>query len=108
MEKKTFNIIRHRGQPNKAQLEDGTWIERLDKVLVPEWGGFVNVAQYDNHFLFEQHRYLGASYRCTCGSVGIFTGVSGYLHDASPQGKMLVCMAHSTNGVHQTGESRWI
>jgi len=107
-EKKTFNIIRHRGKQNKAQLPDGTWVERLEKVLIPEYGGFLPVADYSEHFIYEQHRYKGAIYRCTCGSPAVITGVSGYVHDASPQGKMMLCLYHATNGVHQSGGTRWI
>lgn len=106
--KKTFSIIRHRGQQNRAQLEDGTWVERLEKVFIPEYGAFLPVASYEEHFIYEQHRYLGGIYRCTCGSFGVITGLSGYVHDNSPIGKMMVCLAHSSTGKHQFGGSRWI
>lgn len=110
MEKKNFSIIRHRGQQNKAQLEDGTWVERQEFVLVPEYGGFVRCADYLEHFIYENPntKQKGSAYLCTCGSMAVLTGPGGYVLDASPQGKMMVCYVHATTGLHTTGGTKWI
>lgn len=112
-EKKTFNIIRHYGQPDRLQLPGGEWVFKQDKFFILEYGGFVPVAPYSDHFLYAipdklAKKYPGPVYRCSCGSIGIVTGPSGYVWDASPQGKMFVCMNHATYGVHATGGTRWI
>jgi hypothetical protein len=96
--------------PNKAQLPNGTWVYRLEKMWIPEWGGFVPVAGYDNHFVYEVSDIhdKGSTLRCTCGSAAIVVGVSGYVGDASPQGKLIVCLLHSTSGSHSNEGSKWI
>lgn len=104
-----FQIIRHRGQPRKGQLPDGTWIYAEDKMFIEEYRGFVPTAPYSDHFIYRMPKNsLGSAYMCSCGSPAIIVGISGYVHDASPQGKLMVCMAHSTNGIHLTGGSRWV
>ena len=105
-----YQIIRHRGMPNKAQLLDGTWVYRVEKIYVEEWYGYVPVAPYDNHFIYEVRnvRDKGSSYRCTCGAPAIVTGLSGYAHDASPQGKLMVCLLHSTTGFHSNEDQKWV
>lgn len=105
-----YHIIRHRGMPNSAQLPNGVWVYRREKVWIDEWGGFVPVAGYDNHFIYEvtDVRDKGSTYRCTCGAPAIVTGLSGYVHDASPQGKLMVCILHSTTGFHSNEGSKWV
>lgn len=109
MEKKTFNIIRYRGQPTRAMV-DGIWVDRLEHIFVPEYGGFVVCASYDDHFIFEHpdKKVKGPTYQCTCGSAAVITGPSGYVLDASPQGKMFVCLLHANTGLHATGGTKWI
>jgi hypothetical protein len=109
----TFQVIRHRGQPTKLQLPDGTWVYKQDKFWIPEWGGFVNACSYDDHFLYEiparlAKLYPGSPYRCSCGGAVIFSGPSGYVWGASPQGRLALCMVHSNTGLHATGGSRWV
>lgn len=109
MDKKTFNIIRYRGQPNRAKVLE-KWIERKEQLFVIEYGAFIPCASYDDHFLFEnpypqEHTPV---YQCTCGSIAVVVGLSGYVGDASPQGKMFVCLVHAQTGLHATGGSRWI
>ena len=104
----SFQIIRRAGEVNKAQLPDGTWVERSEKLFVPELGGFLPCASYDNHFIYEipkkvAHLYPGSWYMCTCGSMAVYAGLSGYVHDASPQGKMFLCFRHSNTGKHADG-----
>lgn len=113
VEKKQFNIIRQRGQPNKLQLPDGTWVYKEDKFLIPEYGGFVPCAQYSDHFLYQipshlASKYPGSIYRCSCGSFAVISGVSGYVLDASPQGKLFLCHVSATTGLHATGGTKWI
>jgi hypothetical protein len=104
-----FYVVRHRGTPSKAQLPDGVWIERQDKIWIPEWGGFVMCAPYSDHFLYQlPEKYLGSALMCTCGSIAVVTGLSGYVLDASPQGKLLVCKFHADKGIHATGGSTWV
>jgi hypothetical protein len=104
-----FSIIRHRGIQNRGQLPDGTWVYGMDKIFVEEWGGFVSVAPYDSHFIYKMpDSILGSTYVCSCGSPSIVVGLSGYVHDASPQGKLFVCMEHSNTGRHLKGGVRWV
>lgn len=108
-----FNIIRIRGTPNKAKLPDGTDIERREMLFVPELNGFVMCAPYSDHFIYEipkkvAYKYPGSSYMCTCGSPAVYTGPSGYVLDASPQGKLFVCQFHATTGKHANGGVRWV
>lgn len=114
-----FQIIRRRGMPMYAYLPDGTRVERsmsdtgFEQIFVMELQGFVRCASYSDHFIYEipprlSRQYPGASYRCTCGSPAVYTGPSGYILDASPQGKLFVCQIHATTGQHATGGSRWV
>ena len=104
-----FNIIRYRGQVNKAKTLDGYDIIRQDKLFIPDYG-MVTCAPYEEHFLYKEPnpKKIGSIYMCTCGSPAIVTGLSGYVLDASPQGKMLVCMLHATTGKHTNSQARWI
>jgi hypothetical protein len=94
-----FNIIKHRGDPQKAEFE-GVAISREEKLFVPEWNAFVTCAPYDNHFIFEipvSRKKAGMSdYMCTCGAAGVV---------AKPEGektRMFVCLFHATYGYHST------
>ena len=109
MEKKTFNVIRYRGTPTKAKYMN-KWVERQEQILIPEYGGFIPCAPYDDHFIFENpyKEEHTAAYLCTCGGVAVVVGRSGYLLDASPQGKMFVCLIHAQTGLHATGGTKWI
>lgn len=118
-EKPQFEIIRRRGMPMVAYLPDGTKIERsmmpngFEAIFVPELMGFVRCASYDDHFIYEipkrvAHLYPGPIYRCTCGGAAIYAGMSGYILDASPQGKLFLCQVHSATGLHATGGTRWV
>jgi len=119
MEKKSsstynsFQIIRHRGTPNKGQLPNGIWVYAQDKFWIPDMNGFINCARYDDHFLYQipveaRPEFPGPIFRCSCGSQAIYVGQSGYVWGASPQGLMFVCQFHADNGVHATGGNRWI
>ncbi len=52
---KSVNIIRHRGEPNKADFH-GETITRQESILVIEWMALVPCAHYDDHFIFEVPR----------------------------------------------------
>lgn len=120
--KPSFEIIRRRGSPMYAYLPDGTRVERsvmpggVEAIFIPEMRGFVRVASYDDHFIYQVPdrlalRYAwarGPSLRCTCGSYAVWAGLSAYEGEASPQGKLLVCYMHATTGLHATGGSRWV
>jgi len=104
-----FGIIRYHNSPNKAQLPDGTTVYRTDHIFVPEYG-LIKCAEYDDEFIYEMPpKFINVpSYACTCGSFACITGLSGYVLDASPQGKLFVCHYHASNGVHAGGKRRWI
>lgn len=120
--KPSFEIIRRRGMPNYAILPDGTKVYRsmlpsgVEAIFLREMGGFVRVASYDDHFIYEvpdslarQYAWAqGPAFRCTCGSFAVWAGLSAYERDASPQGKLLVCYMHANTGQHATGGSRWV
>lgn len=105
-----FHIIRHRGMPNKAQLPNGTWVERQDKIYVEEWNRFIPVAPYDDHFLYKVYdvRDKGSDVRCTCGSIAVISGYSSYKDDASQQGLLYICHLHASTGKHATGGAKWV
>lgn len=107
-----FNIIRHRGKMDEGQLPDGTKVYRKDFIFVPEQNGLIRCADYYEHFIYEIPQdkikvYPGSAYRCTCGSFAVVAGLSGYVLDASPQGKIFLCHLHATTGKH-AGGSQWI
>lgn len=94
-----FNIIKHRGDPQKAEFE-GVPIGRKSELFVSEWNAFVTCAPYDNHFIFEIpiiRKKTGMSdYMCTCGSAGVV---------AKPEKqatRLFVCLFHATYGYHST------
>ena len=106
----SFNIIRYRGQPNKATTRFGLEVMRRQKLWSPLHERLIQCAPYDDHFIFEvPARYKNEpAFQCTCGSVAVVTGMSGYEQDASPQGLMWVCLLHAQTGLHATGGTTWI
>lgn len=103
-----YQIIRHYGKPKEGELPDGFKVYARDKFWVDEYNAFIPAVPYDNHFLYEVPvRYVGSSIRCSCGSFGCVVGLSGYVLDASPQGKLVVCHYNATHGVHMR-ESKWV
>jgi hypothetical protein len=103
-----YQIIRHRGTPREGILPDGFKVYAKDKFWMDEYNAFIPVAPYDEHFIYEvPERYVGSTLRCSCGSFSCVVGLSGYVLDASPQGKLIVCHYHATHGVHMGG-SKWV
>jgi len=103
-----FNIIRKAGVPNKGQLPNGVWVYGQDKFYIDTYNAMIPVAPYSDHFIYElPSQYKGSKYRCSCGSPAVVVSYTGYVGDASPQGKLMVCMAHATDGKH-IGGSIWI
>jgi hypothetical protein len=103
-----FNIIKFRGNPNSVTLMDGTVVRnnKEEFIYVPEYGGMVRKAPYDNQFVFEiPKRIKGPSHMCSCGSIGVFVGTKAYNHLGSASGMMLVCHSHTTTGKHADGSS---
>lgn len=94
-----FNIIKHRGEPNKAEFE-GIPITRQDKLFIDEWGALISCAHYDNHFIFEiptKRKRIGISeYMCTCGSAAVVA------NPENAMARMFVCLFHIEFGYHQT------
>lgn len=104
-----YQIIRHRGTPTRGQLPNGVWVYAEEKIWIPEWGRFIPVAPYSDHFVYTvPEKYKGSSMRCSCGSAAVISGYSSYKDMASQQGLLVVCLAHSNTGVHIKGGSRWI
>lgn len=109
-----FNIIRHRGQLNRAQLPDGTWVERTDKLWVDEYGTFIKVLYDPDHFIFQipnhmvKAGYIGPLYKCTCGADAIVVGMSGYVFGASPQGLMFTCHHLTDFQCHTDTGTKWV
>lgn len=94
-----FNIIRHRGEPQRAEFE-GVPIRRRERLFVPEWGALIACAPYDDHFIFEvppSRKRAGMSdYLCTCGAAAVV---------AKPETetkRLFVCLFHATYGYHAT------
>jgi hypothetical protein len=107
--KLNFGIIRTHNTPDSATLKDGTIVHKQDTLYIPEWGQFITCAPYDNHFIYEVPKHFKdhPSYMCTCGSPAVIAGLSGYVLDASPQGKLFLCLYHANHG-HHARERRWI
>lgn len=99
-----FNIIQHRGEPNKAEFE-GVIVIRQKELYADEWG-FVPCTPYDNHFIFKipdsRMRYGMWETLCTCGSPAVIANP----HDDKT--KIFVCyfyhsrLLESGHGYHQT------
>lgn len=106
-----FGIIRHHNSPHKATLPNGQSVFRKETIYVPEFGGDIKCAPYEEHFVFEVPKNIKncSSFMCTCGSPAVIAGISGYLNDASPQGKLFLCLFHSNYGHHAHSDNvRWI
>ncbi len=99
---KGINIIRHRGEPNKADFY-GVPIARQKSivVVVDEKTVFaIPCAEYDNHFIFEVPKVRGEivqgpAHMCTCGS-------SAVVKDYESPIRLFVCHFYQTNGFHTT------
>lgn len=108
--KPVFGIIRYHNTPTKVQLPNGTVVHKTDRIFVREFGGFIPCAPYSDNFIFEVPKDMinVPSHVCTCGSPAVISGVSGYVMDASPQGKMFLCLTHSTTGKHFNSKQKWV
>lgn len=114
-------VIKHRGEPQSAQLPNGEWVERRESVALPhlhhegDWMT-VKVAPYSDHFVylvpaFEReimgNKRKGDRWRyfsfCTCGSFGQLVGSKAYSAFGSADGMMLVCQVHTNTGRHADG-----
>lgn len=104
---KQIKIVRHAGDLNKVDLEDGTVVYRSKSIdMGVDLGGKIPCSPMDNHFIYK-HRYgdRGWTLWCTCGSPGAIVGYDGYSKDASAQGAMIVCLQHANTNVHSDGSS---
>jgi len=103
----TFSIIKHYNSPNEAITGDGVTVYRSEKLYVPEWGSFVRVSPYDNHFIYEDtSKKVGRwTFMCTCSSPAVITGYNAYKKDASNSGAMAICLSHAQYGKHADGSS---
>lgn len=105
-----FNIIRHRGAPNKATLPDGRTVSRSTILMLadPKTGIPVpfEVTQYNDHFIFKMpNDVLGSGIMCTCGSVAVIDLESNkvvcYFYEASRRSAVGVAM-------HANLQQRWV
>lgn len=101
MTSKKFNIIRHRGDLKRAKTHHQKNIRRAEKIMHTD-GELYPTAPYDNHFLYVSSQPNQPAYMCTCGSTAVLPT------DPPKNQRMFVCLFHATNGVHQTGEKRWV
>lgn len=99
----TFHIIQHHNTPHEATLKGGRKVYRQEKIYIEEENKWYPVAPYDNHFIYETKRMNFPAFLCTCGAIAVITDFRGYEKDASPQGKMFVCLNHATFGKHADG-----
>jgi hypothetical protein len=98
----TFNIIRHRGTQNEAQLESGHIVRREEEIFFPDgvklgYPMMLKTPGYDNHFVYLDPANVYGHWfaMCTCGSPAVIINKG-----------LLVCMNHATKGVH-IGDSKW-
>lgn len=93
-----YKVVRNVGDLQKAQLWDGTFVERQEYLYV-EGSGLVKCAPYELHFIYETPKTMkGWGLYCTCGSIAGVVGMNAYSKLASPTdtGKMIVCIRHTT------------
>jgi len=120
----TFNIIKHRGNPETATTLGGVKVQKSEYVYYrrPDDGLMMAVkcADYHNeHFLYANPDFndgkLGAWFAmCTCGSPAVLIGegLSGGPDMAGHANQLLVCYVHQTSlkasgiGRHATGDGR--
>lgn len=95
----TFNIIKHRGDPQRAALpKHNVIVKRRERLFVEEWGRLITCAPYDNHFIYTNpdHSRGQSSFMCTCGSPAVV---------ATPFGaRLFICLNHATYGFHSTSQ----
>ena len=102
----TFNIIKHRGTPNEAEvvipLKNGKAIQfrafRQEHLFAPApYNTLITCLPYDNHFIFEvpdDPMFLTENFPaflCTCGSYAVVIGIESYKSDLSPEGLVFAC-----------------
>ena len=105
---KMIKVIRHAGDLNEIQLEDGVKVRRHFKVNAGADIGEVQTAPYDNHFIFRHvfkkgGKPSGWTLWCTCGSPAAVVGYDAYKEQASNSGQMAVCLFHAGNVTGQSG-----
>jgi len=101
-----MQIIKSYNTLKKVTLVDGTVIDnpRTDKMFVREYGTFVKVVEYGNHFIFEVPvKIKGPSWMCSCGSPAVMVGAKAYEHLSSLKGAMIVCQNHTMYNKHGDG-----
>lgn len=126
----SFNIIKHRGSPNKATTLKGIEVEKSEYVYYRRPGDgmmvAVRCADYHNeHFLYINPEFNeegekmkpGWFAMCTCGSPAVLIGegLSGAEDMAGHVNQLLVCYVHQKTlletgtGRHATGDGRrWL
>ena len=99
---KTITIIRHRGEPKKATTLNGIEVSREDMLFVfaESFNRFFPVAQYDDHFIYDNPTKLQPSFMCTCGAPAV-------LVPPNEPSSQFFCMHHYEYGQHTTGGTKW-
>ena len=92
----SIKLVRHLGDPNKAETLWGTTVERRPRLYVPEMKAFINCTPYDNHFIYavDKSKRGFPGYMCTCGAAAVI---------ATPndiEKRMFVCLVHAQFGRH--------
>jgi len=80
----------------KAVTDKGVVVKRSESFFTKEYG-ITPCADYDDHFLYENHTPGESSFLCTCGSVAVIANVYS-------KAKQFVCLNHATYGFHQTSQ----
>src|SRR5688572_22198905 len=88
-----LNIIKNSGEVKKATLADGTIVNRVEAIFVPEYLTLIKCAEYQDHFIYENPDTSEGSsaYLCTCGNVAVIT-------PPSPVG-LFVCLFDLNSGL---------
>ena len=92
----TYNIIQHKGAPQRARTHKGKVITRQEYFWTQEYG-MTKATDYDDHFIYENSEIGQSSFLCTCGSPAVIANIYG-------PDKMFVCLNHATFGFHQTSQ----
>lgn len=98
-------VIHQYGRPMKANLPDGTFVERQDSIYVPSYQSVYLCLEYDNHFVYYKDQY-GSTLKCTCGSDAAAFGYDAYKKYCSYMGERVIgCIIHLQTGKHADGST---
>lgn len=104
---KQVKVLKFTGDRKKASLDDGTVLNRKDKIKIPGDDEY-RCMPYDNHFIF-RHVFgdRGWTLWCTCGSPAVILNYNQYKQYLSrdEKGAMLACKHYTDYGRHMDGST---